>query len=47
MVSLVLGQNEFSGTIPDNLFEAQLVTNLDISSNRCVPAARAACSSTR
>jgi len=36
MVSLQMGHNEFYGAIPDELYEMQLVTYLDISGNRCV-----------
>lgn len=43
LVSLVLGHNNFSGPLPPELFDMQLVASLDISHNQCAAAARAAC----
>jgi hypothetical protein len=36
MVSLMLGHNEFSGSVPEDLYQMPLVTYLDISSNKRV-----------
>jgi hypothetical protein len=34
MVSLTLGHNNFTGSLPEDLFKAHMITYLDISHNK-------------